>query len=131
MLFVQRAKRKVLELQFNFDVDGYIAPDVALISEHITENGLDELAYQQEPDSILWGRRGDGQLACMTYKREEQVIGWSRQIIGGAFGTGDAVVESIATIPGDLDEDQVWVVVKRTVNGATKRYVEFLSLIHI
>ena len=127
VLFVQRAKRKVLELQFNFDVDGYIAPDVALISEHITENGLDELAYQQEPDSILWGRRGDGQLACMTYKREEQVIGWSRQIIGGAFGTGDAVVESIATIPGDLDEDQVWVVVKRTVNGATKRYVEFIK----
>jgi hypothetical protein len=126
VLFVQRAKRKVLELQFNFDVDGYIAPDVALISEHITENGLEELAYQQEPDSILWTRRGDGQLACMTYKREEQVIGWSRQIIGGVFGTGDAVVESIASIPGDLDEDQVWVAVKRTINGATKRYVEFI-----
>ncbi len=127
VLFVQRAKRKVLELQFNFDVDGYVAPDVALISEHITENGLDELAYQQEPDSVLWGRRGDGQLACMTYKREEQVIGWSRQILGGVFGTGIAVVESIATIPGDLDEDQVWVVVKRTVNGATKRYIEFIK----
>lgn len=126
VLFVQRAKRKVLELQFNFDVDGYIAPDVALISEHITENGLEELAYQQEPDSILWTRRGDGQLACMTYKREEQVIGWSRQIIGGVFGTGDAIVESIASIPGDLDEDQVWVAVKRTINGATKRYVEFI-----
>tara|TARA_R100001594_G_scaffold26725_2_gene51430 strand:+ start:199 stop:2673 length:2475 start_codon:yes stop_codon:yes gene_type:complete len=127
VLFVQRAKRKVLELQFNFDVDGYIAPDVALISEHITENGLDELAYQQEPDSVLWGRRGDGQLACMTYKREEQVIGWSRQILGGVFGTGIAVVESIATIPGDLDEDQVWVVVKRTIGGATKRYIEFIK----
>ena len=126
VLFVQRAKRKVLELQFNFDVDGYIAPDVALISEHITENGLEELAYQQEPDSILWTRRGDGQLACMTYKREEQVIGWSRQIIGGVFGTGNAIVESIASIPGDLDEDQVWVAVKRTINGATKRYVEFI-----
>ena len=127
VLFVQRAKRKVLELQFNFDVDGYVAPDVALISEHITEHGVDELAYQQEPDSVLWGRRGDGQLACMTYKREEQVIGWSRQILGGVFGTGIAVVESIATIPGDLDEDQVWVVVKRTVNGATKRYIEFIK----
>ena len=127
VLFVQRAKRKVLELQFNFDVDGYIAPDVALISEHITENGLDELAYQQAPASILWGRRGAGQLACMTYKREEQVIGWSRQILGGVFGTGDAIVESIATIPGDLDEDQVWVVVKRTVNSATKRYIEYIK----
>jgi len=124
VLFVQRAKRKIHELQYNFDVDGYIAPDLSLISEHITESGLTELAYQQEPDSVVWGVRGDGELACMTYKREEKIIGWSRQIIGGSFGTGNAVVERIASIPGDLDEDEVYVVVKRTVNGATKRYVE-------
>jgi len=126
ILFVQRAKRKVLELQYNFDADGYVAPDVALISEHITEHGLDELAFQQEPDSILWSVRGDGQLACMTYKREEKVIGWTRQIVGGSFDGGSAVVENIATIPGDLDEDQVWVVVRRTINGATKRYIEYI-----
>lgn len=126
VLFIQRAKRKVRELQYNFDVDGYVAPDVALISEHITESGLTELAYQQEPDSILWGVRADGQLACMTYKREEQVIGWSRQIMGGAFGAGNAVVERLVTIPGDLDEDQVWMVVKRTINGATKRHIEYI-----
>jgi len=126
ILFVQRAKRKVLELQYNFDADGYIAPDVALISEHITANGLDELAFQQEPDSILWSVRGDGQLACMTYKREEKVIGWTRQIVGGSFDGGNAVVENIATIPGDLDEDQIWMGVRRTINGATKRYIEYI-----
>ena len=126
ILFVQRAKRKVLELQYNFDADGYVAPDVALISEHITENGLDELAFQQEPDSILWSVRGDGQLACMTYKREEKVIGWTRQIVGGSFDGGSAVVENIATIPGDLDEDQIWMGVRRTINGATKRYIEYI-----
>jgi hypothetical protein len=123
VLFVQRAKRKVRELQYNFDVDGYVAPDVAIISEHITEGGLTELAYQQEPDSVVWAVRGDGQIVTMTYKREEQVIGWSRQIIGGT----DTVVERIVTIPGDLDEDQVWMVVKRTVNGGTKRYVEYIQ----
>jgi hypothetical protein len=118
ILFVQRAKRKVLELQFNFDVDGFVAPDLALISEHITENGLDQLIYQQEPNSILWSVRGDGQLACMTYKPEEKVIGWSRQILGGSFESGNAVVESIATIPGDLDEDQVFMAVKRDLEAA-------------
>ena len=123
VLFVQRAKRKVRELQYNFDVDGYVAPDVAIISEHITEGGLTELAYQQEPDSVVWAVRGDGQIVTMTYKREEQVIGWSRQIIGGT----DAVVERIVTIPGDLDEDQVWMVVRRTINGGTKRYVEYIK----
>jgi len=74
----------------------------------------------------LWSVRGDGQLACMTYKREEKVIGWTRQIVGGSFDGGSAVVENIATIPGDLDEDQVWVVVRRTINGATKRYIEYI-----
>lgn len=127
ILFVQRAKRKVLELQFNFDVDGFIAPDVTLISEHITENGLDEIVYQQEPFSILWSVRGDGQMACMTYKPEEKVIGWSRQIVGGVFGTGNAVVERIAVIPGDLDEDEIYLVVKRTINSGTKRYVEYIK----
>lgn len=127
ILFVQRAKRKVLELQFNFDVDGFIAPDVTLISEHITENGLDEIVYQQEPYSILWSVRGDGQMACMTYKPEEKVIGWSRQIVGGVFGTGNAVVERIAVIPGDLDEDEIYLVVKRTINSGTKRYIEYIK----
>lgn len=126
-LFIQRAKRKVRELQFNFDVDGFVAPDVTIISEHITESGLVEMSYQQEPDSIIWCVRNDGQLACLTYKREEQVMGWSRQIIGGSFGTGNAVVERVAVIPGDLDEDEIYLVVKRTVNGATKRYIEYIK----
>jgi len=126
VLFLQRAKRKLRELQFNFDVDGYVATDLTIINEHITKGGLTELAHQQEPHGILWAVRADGQLVCMTYKREEQVVAWSRQVLGGAFGAGDAVVESVAIIPGDLDEDQVWVAVKRTVNGATKRYVEFI-----
>ena len=127
ILFLQRAKRKLRELQFNFDVDGYVAPDLTLISEHITEGGLVELAYQQEPDGVIWGVRADGQLACMTYKPEEKIIGWTRQKIGGVFGTGDAVVERVCALPGDLDEDELYLVVKRTINGATKRYIEFIK----
>ena len=37
-----------------------------------------------------------------------------------------AVVESVAVIPGDLDEDQVWMIVQRNIGGTTKRFVEFL-----
>ena len=127
VLFVQRAKRKIRELQYNFDVDGYIAPDVSLISEHITETGLIELAYQQEPDSIVWGVRTDGQIATMTYKREEQVVGWARQIIGGTFGAGSAIVERVVRVPGDLDEDEIYLIVKRTIDGSTVRYIEYIK----
>jgi hypothetical protein len=59
---------------------------------------------------------------------DQNVFGWSRQILGGSFGTGNAVVESVATIPSpDESHDQTWAIVKRTINGATKRYVEFFE----
>jgi hypothetical protein len=54
-LFLQRAKRKVRELAYNFDVDGYIAPDMTILAEHITESGLTQMSYQQEPNQIIWG----------------------------------------------------------------------------
>ena len=125
-LFIQRAKRKLRELAFSSESDSYVAPDMTILAEHITEGGIEEMAYQQEPDSVAWLVRADGVLACMTFRREEQVVAWHRHIIGGVFGSGNAVVESVATIPGDIDEDQVWFIVKRTINGATKRYVEYL-----
>ena len=126
-LFIQRAKRKLRELAFSSESDSYVAPDMTILADHITDGGIEEMAYQQEPDSVAWLVRADGVVACMTFRREEQVVAWHRHIVGGAFGSGNAVVESVATIPGDIDEDQVWVIVKRTINGATKRYVEYLS----
>jgi len=122
-LFIQRAKRKIREMQFNADSDGYVAPDMTILAEHVTEGGIEEMAYQQEPDSVAWTVRADGIMACMTYRRDEQVVAWHRHIFGGT----DVEVESVAVIPGDIDEDQVWLIVKRTINGATKRYVEYLK----
>ena len=125
-LFLQRAKRKIRELAYNFDVDGYIAPDLTILAEHITEGNVVEMAYQEEPLAIIWCVRGDGQLIALTYQREQEVVAWHRHIIGGVFGTGDAVVESVAVIPTDDSEYELYMIVKRTINGATARYVEYL-----
>ena len=125
-LFLQRAKRKIRELAYNFDVDGYIAPDLTILAEHITEGNVVEMAYQEEPLAIIWCVRGDGQLIALTYQREQEVVAWHRHIIGGEFGTGDAVVESVAVIPTDDSEYELYMIVKRTINSATTRYVEYL-----
>jgi hypothetical protein len=125
-LFLQRAKRKIRELAYNFDVDGYTAPDLTILAEHITESGITQMAYQEEPNSIVWCVRADGQLLGFTYQREQQVTAWHRHILGGSFGSGNAVCESVEVLPTDDSEYQVWVIVKRTINGATKRYVEYL-----
>jgi len=125
-LFLQRAKRKIRELAYNFDVDGYIAPDLTILAEHITEGGIIEMAYQEEPLAILWCVRDDGELIALTYQREQEVVAWHRHIIGGSFGTGNAVVESVAVIPTDDSEYELYMIVKRTINGSTARYVEYL-----
>jgi hypothetical protein len=126
-LFLQRAKRKIRELAYNFDVDGYVAPDMTILAEHISESGINEMSYQQEPNQIIWCVRGDGKLIGLTYQREQQVVAWHQHIFGGAFSTGNAVCETIATIPTNDKEYQTWVIVKRTIDGVTRRYVEYLN----
>ena len=60
----QRARRKIRELAYNFDVDGYIAPDLTILAEHITEGGITQMAYQEEPLAIIYAVRGDGELVA-------------------------------------------------------------------
>jgi len=126
-LFLQRAKRKIRELAYNFDVDGYIAPDLTILAEHITEGGIVEMAYQEEPLAIIWCVRNDGELIALTYQREQEVVAWHRHIFGGAFGSSKAVCESVAVIPTEDSEYELYMIIKRTINGATTRYVEYLN----
>jgi hypothetical protein len=132
VLFGQRngdpdnAARKIRELTYSFDVDSYVAPDLTIIGEHVTGTGVTNMAYQAVPDSLLWAVRQDGALAALTYEREQQVVGWHRHIIGGAFSTGAAIVERVAALPG-AEGDELWMIVKRTINGSTRRYIEVLT----
>jgi hypothetical protein len=125
-LFVQRGGRKVREFRYvgDINVSAYQAPDITIVAEHITAGGLSAFAYQQEPDGVIWAVRADGTLLGVTYRREEEVVAWHKHLIGGEFSGGQAVVESIATLPSDTGEDELYMIVKRTINGVTKRYVE-------
>lgn len=127
-LYVQRAGRKLREIAYRFEVDSLSSPDLTVLAEHITKGGLTEITFRQEPQSIVWGVRADGVLVGLTYEREQDVIGWHRHVLGGSFGTGDAVVESVSSIPSpDGTRDETWLIVKRTINGATVRYVEYIT----
>jgi hypothetical protein len=127
-LFVQRGGRKVREFRYVGDINvaAYQAPDITIVAEHITAGGLSAFAYQQEPDGVIWAVRADGTLIGVTYRREEEVVAWHKHVIGGEFDGGQAIVESIATLPSDTGEDELYMIVKRTINGVTKRYVELM-----
>jgi hypothetical protein len=124
LLFVQRAGRKLRELVFDDAVNSYVAPDMTILADHITLGGITRLAFQQEPNRLLWATLATGDLICFTYERSQQVTAWHRHTLGGT----DAKVESIAVIPHpDGDQDQLWLVVSRTIGGATKRFVEVME----
>lgn len=121
VLFLQRQGRKIREMTLDpANVqDKYVAPDMTILAEHITESGIVAIAYQQQPDSILWCVRADGELAGMTYERDQDVVGWHRHVTDGQF-------ESISIIPG-TDEDEIAVVVQRLINGNVVRYIEIFA----
>jgi len=92
-IFLQRAKRKIRELAYNFDTDGYVAPDLTILANHITETGVVQMDYQQEPHSVVWAARTDGVLSGLTYNRLENVVAWHRHILGGKSDTTKNIIQ--------------------------------------
>ncbi len=119
ILFIQRAGRKVRDMAYRFEEDNYDAPDLTILSEHITQTGIKEWAVQPQPDSIIWAIRNDGKLLSFTYDKIQDVAAWTRHETEGEF-------ESIAVVP-ETDHDQVWFIVNRIVDGSEKRYVEYFK----
>lgn len=118
-LFVDGTGTKIRSYEYTWSQDVYESEDLAFLAEHITTGGIKEMAYQAVPDGIVWAIRNDGVLLGMTYDKARGVIGWHRHTTDGEY-------ESVASIPQSTT-DEVWVAVKRTIGGATKRYIEYLS----
>lgn len=122
VLYVQRARRKLYEMAYSFEADAFASPEMSLLARHLAIGGIDEIAYQQEPWSILWAVTGDGGLRGLTYLREQDVVGWHQHQIAGDA----ARVLSIAVIAG-TKQDELWLVVERRINGVIRRYIEFME----
>jgi hypothetical protein len=123
-IFIDRTRTKIRELAYNLEVDGYATPDLTLIAEHITTGNIKELAYTRSPDSLIWALLDTGQLRCLTYERAQDVVAWHRHTLGGT----DSKVKSIAAVPSfDELQEILYMVVERTINGATKQYIEYLE----
>ncbi|MBN3738085.1 hypothetical protein [Burkholderia sp. Tr-20355] len=131
IMFVQKAGRKLRDFKYDFSSDNYVSTDVTKIADHITRgraganSGVMSLCYQQEPHTVVWAARADGQLIGCTYDEEasrSDVYGWHRHPDANGF------VECVASMPApDGASDDLWVIVRRQINGQTVRYVEYLN----
>lgn len=119
VLYVQAQGSRVRELAYNWESNAYRTVDVSIMAPH-RFNGftVTDLAYSRAPDQLLWAVRNDGKLLGMTYVPDQQVYGWHAHDTDGLF-------ESVCTV-AEGNEDVLYAVVKRTVNGRTVRYIERL-----
>ena len=116
--FVQRTGKKVRQFTYDYYLDAYKAIDISIFSEHLLESPIVEMVFQKNPDSILWCVRKDGKVAGLTLETNQQVQAWCLLEFDGS-------VESMETIPSYNGlYDEVYFVIKRTVNGKTVRHVE-------
>lgn len=122
VVYVQEKGARIRDLAYEFVNDNYTGNDLSLMSEHLFEDyEIVSMTYAAEPNSIIWCTRDDGVLLGFTYQKEHKVWGWHRHTTpaDGEFEWVEAVTEG--------DRDAVYAIVKRTINGLTKRYVERLE----
>ncbi len=123
VLFVQRAGRKLREFAYDYSGDRYAAMDITVAAEHLTKGGLNALAWQSEPVETLWATRPTGELLGFTYSREQDMHAWHRHLLGGS-----GHVSHLAVIPARHGgRDELWLSVRRVVNGQTVYYLETME----
>lgn len=116
-LYAQNLGFGIQELSYSFQDDGYSGTDLSAFSSHLVEYyKLTDWCYQSVPSSSAFAVREDGILLCMTYKREHRVVAWSRQTTAGQ-------VLSVTTVR-EGKENAMYQAVRRTINGATKVFIE-------
>lgn len=145
-LYIQRAQRKIREMNFFFQIGTFRSTDLTEISEHISIPMVTKLAVQKETLPMVWAIRSDGLLLAMTYNRDDLTLkaGWARHQLGGqsdSAGT-NPIVKSITVIPASPNAasgqvpaskyttgyDEPWFVVQRSnINGSTFCSIEYMA----
>ncbi len=118
ILFVQKAGRKIIELVYSWESEGFKDTDLTILAEHLTIAGIKKMVYQQEPNSSIWVLDNDGNLIGITFNRQENIVGFHHH-------PTDGTVEDISVIPSSVFmEDELWAIINRTIGGVETRCIE-------
>ena len=120
VIFIQRTSNRVRLFDYQYLNNKWEALDLTIMADHICAAGVVDLAVSMVKDTIFWVVLKDGTLAGFTYEKQQKVNAWHRHTISGGQ------VKAIAVIPS-AESDEVWLLVQRTINGVTTKYVERLA----
>lgn len=119
MLFIDRTMRRLYEVGYDYNSNGYVANEVSVLNDHLFKRGIVQLDYVSAPYCTAVALRKDGKIVFFTYDRGQKIAGGTLCDFGG-------FVEDIMVMAGRTYPD-VWMIVRRVVDGVTKRFVERLA----
>ncbi len=125
LLYVDRYKKQILEYAFSTEGGGYGSRELSILSEHLFQSMVIEGAFQDSQEDNGWWVMNDGTLVCLTYDASQSIAGFVPVEVAGG-GSANAVVESVCPVPASGGA-ALYALVKRTINSATHRYVEYLT----
>lgn len=122
IFFVSPSGKRLQTMEYDLNVDDYIATDLSVFSSHFTGQGggITAMAYSREPYGIIWAVTTAGHLLSITIDKRQDVVAWARQTSSGSYKDG-------AVVSGGSNNDEVWLAVARTVNGTTTTRIERLD----
>jgi len=118
IIFEQADGKSLRAYGFDLNKDRYVGGELTFWAEHIAKEGIKEFAYAQYPDSLLYVVLDSGDMLVGTYlpDAKDPILGWTRYRTDGLY-------ENVVTLPLS-GGTEVWAIVKRTIGGSTKRYIE-------
>lgn len=120
LIYIAARGGHVRELAYAWQASGYITGDLSLRAPHLFDGlTISDLAYAKSPQPICWFVSSAGKLLGLTYVPEQEVGAWHQHDTDGSF-------ESI-TVVAEGNEDALYAIVQRTLNGVSKRYVERMA----
>lgn len=116
-VFVQERGGTVRDMGYSYESDNYTGQDLTLFVKTLVKGHVAVTsAYAQDPDSIIYYVRDDGQLNCLTYIPEQKVYGWSHFVTNGKY----RYVESVA----EGEQDTIYFIVDRVINNKSVKCIE-------
>lgn len=120
---VNYVRRRIIANEYETDIERGVTNDLSILAEHIGLAGIAGIAYQQNPDSIVWCWLDDGALCSLSYDTSQNLVAWARHPMALSNDTAGSV-QSACVIPSAAGEDEVWLAVIRNIGGTNHTYIE-------
>jgi hypothetical protein len=121
-IFIGRNRKRLFYAAFDPDTQKLEPAEVSIAGKHLLKGKAAALGWQPDPLSVLWCCCQDGSLVGLTFNVEHKIAGMHSHPLTNGF------VEAVKAIPSsDEGVSDVYMIVRRTINAATHRYIEMLG----